>query len=166
MSLGKDFQTLLIELWTIEPMSVQELLPFAAPGLTQQLGSRKLLHETPTRSRRPVLKSLQRRRIILMESRLKLIDQLGAFVNEFHFIAAKQAQFLGQRIQRIERPPTVAVDPQRITQTPGVQIVGLGTAGSFSVAIAFGTLGSNRVNEHPALQQWCDGGTRTWSNCP
>src|SRR5437762_2466862 len=76
VGLGKDFQSLLVELWTIKTMHVQELFPFPASGLAEQLRTGKLLHEVPTRSRRPILKGLQRRRIILVESCLELIDQL------------------------------------------------------------------------------------------
>src|SRR6266581_2671854 len=111
VGLGKDFQSLFVELRTIEVMHVQELFPFPAPCLTQQLGSRKLLHETPARSRRPIFKGLQRRRIILVESRLELIDQLGAFVDEVHFVPAEQPQLLDERIQGLQSSPAMTVDP-------------------------------------------------------
>src|SRR6266403_2233530 len=38
VGLGKDFQSLLVELWTIEMMHVQELLPFPASGLWSNCG--------------------------------------------------------------------------------------------------------------------------------
>src|SRR6266436_8922238 len=111
VGLGKDFQSLLVELWTIEMMHVQELLPFPAASLAEQLRSGKLLHEVPTRSRRPILKGLQRRRIILVESRLELIDHLGAFDDEVHFVPAEQPQLLDERIQGLQSSPAMTVDP-------------------------------------------------------
>src|SRR5215831_2290450 len=99
MSLGKDLQALLIEFWPIEPMDMQELFPPAAAGLAEQFGSGELLHETPTRCGRPVLKGLQSRRIILQQSGLELVDHFGSFADELHLIAAEQPQFLDQWVQ-------------------------------------------------------------------
>ena len=88
-----------------------------------------------------------------MQRRLKLVHQLSAFADEFNFIPAQQTQFVDQRIQRLECPPAMAIDPQRIPQAPCIQKVGLGAAGGFPIAIAFGTLRIDWINDHPALQQ-------------
>src|SRR6266404_7566187 len=101
MGLGKDLQTLLVELWTIEPVEVQELFPLPASRLVEQLGGRKLLHKAPARTGRPIIKSLQRRRIILMQDRLKLVHQLRAFADELDFIPTQQPQLVDQWVQRL-----------------------------------------------------------------
>lgn len=50
----------------------------------------------------------------------------------------------------------MAIDSQRIGQTPGVQEIGLGSAGSFSIPIAFRTLGVNRINGDTTFQELFD----------
>src|SRR5436190_24378909 len=67
MGFGKNLQTFLIELRTVEAVNVQEAFPFSATSLLQQLRSRKFLHKTPARTGGPILKGLQRRRIVLVQ---------------------------------------------------------------------------------------------------
>ena len=83
----------------------------------------------------------------------QLIDQGGALGNQFHLVAAEQAQFLHHGIQRGQGSPGVAVGSQAIGKTPGVQTVGFGSAGGLALPIGFGALGVHGENGCPALQQ-------------
>src|SRR5665213_185508 len=56
MGLGKELQPLFIELGAVETVNVQELFPFPAASLLEQVRRGKLLHETPGRQRRPIIK--------------------------------------------------------------------------------------------------------------
>src|SRR5438552_14764698 len=53
----------------------------------------------------------------------------------------------------------MAIDSQGIGQTPGVQEIGLGSTGGFSIPIALRTFGVNRVKGYSSLQKLFDGRT-------
>src|SRR5580765_2656220 len=72
-SFGEDLQALFVEFRTIKTMHVQKLLPAAAPRLVEQFRRRELLHNLPTWSSGPILKSLQSCGIILMQRGLELV---------------------------------------------------------------------------------------------
>ena len=104
----------------------------------------------------PLVEGLQRGRIILVESGLELVDQRGALLDQLHFVPTEQAQFFHQRIGRRQRPPSLAIDPQRISKTPGIGLIGLGAAGHVTVAVALRGLGLHRIDRHAAGQQLFD----------
>jgi hypothetical protein len=56
----------------------------------------------------------------------------------------------------LERFPALAVNPQRISQAPTINMVGFGAAGSFAFAIAFRSYGINRIHRVTPLQELID----------
>ena len=56
-------------------------------------------------------------------------------------IPAKQAQFVGQRILRTQRTPSMAVGAQRIGKAVGIQTVALDACRGLAISISFSGLG-------------------------
>ena len=52
----------------------------------------------------------------------------------------------------------MAIDPEGIAQTPGIQIVGLGPAGSFALAITLRAFWIYRIDGDSAFQNVFNGG--------
>jgi hypothetical protein len=149
----EDFQPRRHRLRPPQPVRVQELFPAPLPGFDQFLRGGKGGHELPGVGLRPVVKGLQGGGIILLQGRLQLVDQRRALRDQLHLVAAEQAQFLHQRIGGRERAPVLAVQPQRVGETPRVDLVGLRAGGHVAIAIALRRLGVHRIHGDAAGQQ-------------
>lgn len=137
-------------------MEVQEFFPPPLAGFDQQRRGGKLDHEFPGKWAGPVLKGLQSRRIVFQQGLLELIDQGGALFDENDFVPAQQAQLLGQRIHRVKGFPPLAIHAQGIGEAPAIEMIRLGPAGSFALAIAFRGHRVDRVDQIVALQELID----------
>ena len=137
VGLGENSQALVHRFRAPKPVRMEEFFPAAFAGFGQKLRGGKLDDKVPGGAIDPIVKGLPRRRIILHQGLLKLIDQEGALLNQAHFILAEQAQLMSQWIHRLKSLPALAIDAQRISQTPAIDVIGLGAAGSFALAITF-----------------------------
>ncbi len=137
-------------------MGVQELLPAPLAGLNQRLRRGKGQDELPSEGIGPVVKGFQRRRIVFQQGLLELVDQGGALLDQHHLVPAEQPQLLGQGIHGLQCLPAVTVHTQSIGQGPGIQVIGLGAAGRFALAVALGRYRMHRVNGVAPLQELID----------
>jgi len=138
---------------TPQLLGVQKLFPAAGAGGGQFFRRGELEDKVPAGGARPIIKGCQRRRIILAEGLLKLIDQGGPLLAEADFIAAQQLDLLGQRVHRLKGLPLLAVDAQRVGQRPGIEMVGLVAAGSLALPIAPGAVRIDRIDRAAPLQE-------------
>ena len=76
----------------------------------------------------------------------ELIDQSGALFNQGKFVTAQQVQLFQQRILLGKWPPGRAIQAQGVGKTPGVQVIALGPAGSFSISVRSSRSGVQRIN--------------------
>src|SRR6266436_187121 len=112
VGLRENRQALLDGFWTPKPVGVQELLPATFARFGQCLWSWKLQDKIPSGGTDPVLEGFQRRRVILDQRLLELVDQERALRDQGHLIAAEQTQLSAQFIRRLERPPSLAIHSQ------------------------------------------------------
>ena len=138
---------------------MEELFPAAAFAFEQDFRGGKLHDELPGRRPGPVVKSLQRGRIVFAQGLLELVDEGGALFDEADLVAAQEAQLLGQRVQGLNRFPLAAVQAQGVGHGPGVEAVGFVAAGGFTLAIALGGDGVNGIDRQINLQELIDGRT-------
>ena len=144
---GKDGQAFFDGLGPPQLVSMEELVPAPFTRFNQSVRSGELGDEIPGVLAGPVVEGFERRWIIFSQSLLELVDQESTLFDQADFIQAKQAQLLGQRVHGLKLLPAIAIHAQCIGQTPGIQMIGLGAAGRFALAI---TMGRDRVD-------WIDG---------
>ena len=137
---------------------MEELLPLAFAGAGQVMGRGEGQDEFPCAALGPVVEGGDGGGIILVQGGLELVDQGRALRDERDFIAAEQAQLVGERILRAQRTPAVPVGAQGVGEAEGVEAIGLAAGGSLAVAEAFGGLGIEREDGKSRLQQSFDSG--------
>jgi hypothetical protein len=152
----ENLQALGIGLRSGQLVAVQELFPFAFACSAQDLRAGEGFQKGPSRRQRPVLKGFQGGRIVFLQSTLELIDQGSAFLDQGHFVAAKQPQLGDQRVLFGECFPALPIDAQGIGQTPGVEPVGLAPTGGFARAVSLTAHRRNRIEAHATFQQLLD----------
>ena len=152
----EDLQRLGIGLRSRQLVQVEELFPFAFAGPSQRRRRGEDFHKGPSRWQRPVLKGFEGRRIVFLQSALKLIEQSGALFDQGDFVAAKQPQLSNQGILFGQSFPTVTIQAEGIRQTPGIQPIGLGPTGRLALPVGFAAHRGNRINRDPAFQQLLD----------
>ena len=138
-------------------MRVQKLFPALRTGGGQFFRRGKLDHKIPAKGLVPILKGFQRRRIILAQGLLELVDQGRALLNEADFVTAQQLQLLGQRIQWLKAFPVLAIHPQSLGQRPRIQTVGLVSAGDLPLPITLGAVRIDRIDRAIHLQELING---------
>ena len=136
-----------------ESVGMKECLPPAAACLYQRLRGRKLHHKVPGGRAGPVSKCFPSGGIILHQGLLELVDQKCALFNERNLVPAEQPQLAGELIHGVKRLPALAIDAQRVSQRPSVELIGLGAAGRLALAVAGGGGGVDRINHALPLEQ-------------
>src|ERR1700757_2367638 len=119
----KEFHPSRTALGAPQVPAMEEFFPPSFAGLLQSLRAGEALDKHPGTERSPVLKSVQRRRVILGQGMAQLANKGGALFNQSHFIATQQAQFFDQGILRTQGFPTLAIDAASVGKTPSVQAV-------------------------------------------
>ena len=157
----EDFQPLGGRLRSPELLGVEELFPAPLSGGDQFFRGGELDDKVPAPGLRPILEGLEGRRIILDQGLLELVDQGGALFDQADLVSAQQLQLPGQRIQRPQGFPLLAIRAQGLRQRPGIQPVGFGAAGRFALAIAFGAERVDRINAAVHLQELIHSGSLT-----
>ena len=137
-------------------VAVEELFPFAFAGRLERRRGGKGFQEGPGCRQCPVLEGFEGGRIIFLQSTLELIGQSGAFLDQGHLVAAKQPQLGHQRVFFAQGPPAMAIDPQGIGQTPGIQMVGLIPTGHLALAVSLRAQGRNRIKADSTFQELLD----------
>ena len=153
LGVGEEFQSRGHGLRSPELVGVQELFPFSLAGGLQLRGCGKPQQQGPGIGRGPVIKRGERRRIILAQRRLQLVDQRRALLDQGDLVPTERAQTGGGLVLRTQRLLSVTVGAQRIGQGPSVVAVSLGPAGHLAFAVARRGPWRHRINRPAALQQ-------------
>ena len=80
-------------------LGVEEFFPAPPSTGGQFFRGRELDDKVPAKRLRPILESLEGRRIILDQGLLELVDQGAALLDQADLVAAQQLQLLGQRVK-------------------------------------------------------------------
>ena len=137
-------------------MRVQKLLPRALPLTQQVLRRGKPQQKRPTARHRPILKGLQRRRIIFMQRRLEPQHQGRTLLNQPNLVAAQNPQLLRRRIVGPQYPPSMPIGAQGVGKAPGVQLIILDPAGGLAIPKPLRRLGIHRIDRYAHLQEPLD----------
>src|SRR5260370_15378379 len=96
------------------------------------------------------------RTVLLRYGRGELMKKCGTLVDEGGFLPAEETQFFNQWLLWPECFPVLAINPQGISKTPGIQLIVFDPTGGFALAVGLSALRIERIKQHASFQELLD----------
>src|SRR5262245_744708 len=151
--LAQSLPQLLTAFLTETVLALGKAVPLPAGKLRQSPRSWVLLEKIQRYFGFQIRKILQSARVILFELHLDLIDKPSFMAHQPVVVAGEQFKLLSRLGTRLQSPQVSMIGPQKLRQHISIKGIALGLAHPKPIPGPVQSLGINRIDHHPAVQQ-------------